>query len=209
MNKLLQIIAKLRSPEGCPWDKVQTHQSIVKDLLEESAELVDALEDQNDEEIKEELGDLLLQVTFHSQIAQERGAFTFDDVLETICQKLIRRHPHVFGNAHIETVPELMKMWENIKQQEKAGTELERKSALDGIPKTLPALMTTQKLYKKAKKAGLTQSQAFSEDLTQDQVAQQLYLLATYAQEKGWDSETLLRNLNRQQEQLFRDKEKQ
>ena len=117
MEDLLRIMEKLRSPEGCPWDKVQTHDSIKKSMIEESYEAIDALDSGDDKAFANELGDVLLQVVFHSQIAKERGAFDFDDVVNEICTKLITRHTHVFGNEHADGEKEALDNWEKNKKK--------------------------------------------------------------------------------------------
>src|SRR6201985_2557770 len=155
INDLLKVMAKLRSPKGCPWDREQDHLSLRRHAVEEVYELIDAIEARDDHEMAEELGDLLLQVVFHCQLARERGAFDFEKVTRHLVDKLIRRHPHVFGNAKAKTVDAVWAQWEQIKKAEKKGTRHERPSALDGIPKHLPALLRAEKLVKKARKAGL------------------------------------------------------
>jgi tetrapyrrole methylase family protein/MazG family protein len=150
-NDLVEIMKKLRSPEGCPWDREQTHESLVPYLIEETYEVVDAIAKGNYENLKEELGDLLLQVVFHSQIASEEGKFTIDDVIDGICKKLIFRHPHVFGDrSDIKTSKDVLEKWEEFKEKEGK----KRKSLLDGIPESLPALDYALKLQKKAAKVG-------------------------------------------------------
>ncbi|MEO2065007.1 MAG: nucleoside triphosphate pyrophosphohydrolase, partial [Desulfurobacteriaceae bacterium] len=150
-NDLVKVMEKLRSEEGCPWDREQTHKSLIKYLLEEAYEVVDAILKNNDEELKEELGDLLLQVVFHSQIAKERGAFTVDDVIDGITRKLIFRHPHVFkGKEGIETPEDVSREWEKLKEKEGK----KRESILDGIPESMPALERAYKIQKRAEKVG-------------------------------------------------------
>src|SRR5277367_580621 len=151
-------MAKLRSPKGCPWDREQTHLSLRRHAIEEVYELIDAIEAGDDHEMAEELGDLLLQVVFHAQMAKERSAFDFEKVTRQLVDKLIRRHPHVFGKVKVKNVDEVWANWEKIKKAERHGTHLERKSARDGIPKHLPALLRAEKLLKKAKKADLLDS---------------------------------------------------
>src|SRR5258705_96545 len=158
INDLLKVMARLRSPTGCPWDREQDHQTLRFHAVEEVYELLDAIEAGDDHEMMEELGDLLLQVVFHCQLARERGAFGFDQVARHIVDKLIRRHPHVFGDSEAKTVDAVWAKWEQIKKAEKHGTKHERPSALDGIPKHLPALMRAEKLVKKARKAKLLKS---------------------------------------------------
>jgi len=148
-QKLIEIMAKLRSPEGCPWDKEQTHDSIKGHLIEEAYEVVDALNRADFADLKEELGDLLLQVVFHAQLAAEAGHFNINDVVNGINEKLIRRHPHVFGEAEAKTAKEVIKKWEQIKTSEK-----ERQSYLSGVPAGLPALAYAQKLQEKAARIG-------------------------------------------------------
>src|SRR6059036_2979556 len=155
IDQLIDVMAKLRSPEGCPWDREQDHMTLRFHAVEEVYELMDAIEAGDDQEMLEELGDLLLQVVFHCQLARERGAFDFERVARNITEKLIRRHPHVFGDAKAKTVDAVWAQWEQIKKAKKKGTKHERPSALDGIPKHLPALLRAEKLVKKARKAHL------------------------------------------------------
>lgn len=150
-ERLVSIMKQLRGPAGCPWDAEQNHESLKRYLLEECYEVLEAIDAKDDELLKEELGDLLLQPVFHAVIAEERGAFAMDDILTSICDKLIRRHPHVFGEDIIKTSDEQIANWEKIKQQEK-GTE--RLSALSGIPPHLPALLKAQKITEKASRVG-------------------------------------------------------
>jgi tetrapyrrole methylase family protein/MazG family protein len=148
--ELTQIMAKLRSPAGCPWDREQTHEKLKKYLIEEAYELLEAIDDQDDLAMAEESGDVLLQVVFHAQLAEEENRFNIEDVLNAINEKLIRRHPHVFGDRAAKTADEVLRNWEADKLKEKP----ERESLLDGVPKHLPALMRAEKLQKKAAKAG-------------------------------------------------------
>lgn len=151
-SALVDIIEKLRSPEGCPWDREQTHESLKRFLLEESYELFEAIDGGHPEEIKDELGDVLLQVLLHAQIAKESGYFEIDDVITNLSNKLIRRHPHVFSDVHAETPSEVMVNWDAIKKTEHMGVT--RTSILDGVPKEFPALMRAEKIQKKAAKVG-------------------------------------------------------
>jgi uncharacterized protein YabN with tetrapyrrole methylase and pyrophosphatase domain len=152
INDLLKVMARLRSPTGCPWDREQSHRTLRRHAIEEVYELIDAIEAGDDHEMAEELGDLLLQVVFHCQLASERGAFDFEKVTRHLVDKLIRRHPHVFGSTKVKNVDEVWANWEQIKRAEKHGTQRERKSAFDGIPKHLPALLRAEKLARKARK---------------------------------------------------------
>ena len=152
IDDLIAIVARLREPDGCPWDRVQTHQSIKKSMIEETYEAIDALDLGDDKAFANELGDVLLQVVFHSQIASERGAFDFGDVLKEICQKLITRHTHVFGKDHAGNAEEALTNWEkNKKKEKKAQTYTE---VLRDVPKYLPALMRAEKVQKKARGFG-------------------------------------------------------
>ena len=150
--QLLEIVAKLRGPGGCPWDREQTHATLRAGLIEEAHEVIAAIDNQDDANLREELGDLLLQSVFHAQIAAGEGRFTFDDVARGIAEKLIRRHPHVFGGDHCADSDAVLERWDEIKRAEKAGAVVE--SVLDGVPGSLAALMRAQKVQKKAAKIG-------------------------------------------------------
>jgi MazG family protein len=193
IQRLIGLMAELRSPHGCPWDREQDHKTLRFHAVEEVYELIDAIEAGDDLEMAEELGDLLLQVVFHCQLAAERGAFDFEKVAQTIADKLVRRHPHVFGDSKVRSVEAVWTQWEKIKKAEKKGTKGERTSALDGIPKHLPALLKAEKLVKKARKANLWENES-PKNLSRAKVASQLLDLAAYAQSKGWSPEELLRS---------------
>jgi tetrapyrrole methylase family protein/MazG family protein len=147
---LRAISHKLRSPEGCPWDREQTHGSLKPFLLEETYEVLHALDEDDPARLREELGDLLLQMTLHTEIAEEAGEFTYGDVFESINRKLIRRHPHVFGDADIKTSDEQWKTWQAIKREEKGGDE----SILAGVPRAMPALAYAQAVQERAARTG-------------------------------------------------------
>jgi ATP diphosphatase len=159
IDRLTEIMAKLRDPAGgCPWDLEQTFRTIAPYTIEESYEVADAIERDDMAELKEELGDLLLQVVFHAQMAAERRAFAFADVVEAICAKLVRRHPHVFGQEQVETAAAQTALWERHKARERlesradgGGSEI---GALDGVPRALPALLRAAKLQKRAALVG-------------------------------------------------------
>ena len=209
IRDLLAVMARLRSPGGCPWDREQDHQTLRFHAVEEAYELMDAIEAGDDQEMAEELGDLLLQVVFHCQLAGERGAFDFEQVARRITEKLIRRHPHVFGNTKVKSVDEVWANWEKIKTAEKHGTAHARPSALDGIPKHLPALMRAEKLVKKARKAKLLPAAVgHSIVLTKASLAKKLFALARRAQAQGWSAEDLLRAETKRQERQLRNKER-
>src|SRR5216117_835527 len=194
IEELLKIMARLRSPTGCPWDREQDHLSLRFHAVEEVYELIDAIEAGDDHEMLEELGDLLLQVVFHCQLASERGAFDFEEVCRHIAEKLIRRHPHVFGQAKAKTVDAVWAQWEKIKSSEKHGTRHARPSALDGIPRHLPALLRVEKLVKKARTAGLAVIKRSTGGPKKSEIGRALFDVTAYAQARGWSTEKLLRN---------------
>jgi len=148
--ELVRIMARLRSPSGCPWDNEQTHDSLKKYLIEESYELIDSIDNRDDKALIEECGDVLLQVVFHARIAEEEGRFTIQDVLDSICDKLIRRHPHVFGDQTAADAQEVLRQWEQNKKKEKP----ERTSILDGVPKSLPPLMQAHQIQERVSRVG-------------------------------------------------------
>ncbi|MBT8045571.1 MAG: nucleoside triphosphate pyrophosphohydrolase [Pontiella sp.] len=153
MERLLEVMRKLRAPDGCPWDREQTNESLKSDLIEEAYEVIDAIESGNLSHLEEELGDLLLQVVFHSQICEENGHFEFSDVAEAIIDKLKRRHPHVFGEVQVSDSGEVLQNWDAIKKAEKKeGGKLA--SIVSGIPKHLPALQKAHQVQKRAARAG-------------------------------------------------------
>ena len=198
-------MARLRSATGCPWDREQNHLTLRRHAIEEVYELIDAIEAGDDEEMAEELGDLLLQVVFHCQLASERGVFDFERVTRELVNKLIRRHPHVFAATKVKNVDEVWANWEKIKRAEKTGTPRERASALDGIPKHLPALLRAEKLLKKARKAKLvTDTNYFQKKLSKAKLAKQLFEIAALAQTRGWCAEELLAAETKKRERAFR-----
>lgn len=146
------IMALLRGEGGCPWDREQTHESIRNDLLEEAYEAASAIDAGDVDNLREELGDLQMQVLFHTQIEQERGGFTFDDICDEACKKLIRRHPHVFGDVSAETSDEVLVTWDAVKRQEKS--QKTASGAMADVAKALPALWRAEKIQKKARKEG-------------------------------------------------------
>jgi tetrapyrrole methylase family protein / MazG family protein len=204
VDRLRKIVAQLRSPDGCPWDREQTHQSLKPHLIEECYELVDAIDAGDDKEIKEELGDLLLQVVLHSQMASEEGRFDMDDVATVIADKLIHRHPHVFGENKLPDSEAVLRQWEVIKRAEKQ----ERNSALDGVPKALPALARAQKVQTKAARVGfdwndadgalekvqeeLSEIESASERQIEEEVGDLLFAIVNFARKKGLDAEQAL-----------------
>ena len=150
LEELIDVVAKLRAPDGCPWDREQTHTSLRPNMLEEAYEAVDAIDENDMTHLREELGDVLLQVLLHSQIASESNEFTLDDVAKELKEKLIHRHPHVFGTAKINNADDVLKTWDKLKSEEKT----ERKSAMDGLSRSQAALISAQKISKRAVKTG-------------------------------------------------------
>ncbi|MEX3715653.1 nucleoside triphosphate pyrophosphohydrolase [Cytobacillus horneckiae] len=150
-NKLREIIAVLRGPNGCPWDKKQTHESLKKYLIEEAYELIEAIDEDDIDHIIEELGDVLLQVLLHAQIGEDEGFFSIEDIIQGLSEKMIRRHPHVFGEVEAENVDEVLQNWQSIKDEEKGEKPA---SLLDGIPASYPQLLKAEALQKKAAKVG-------------------------------------------------------
>jgi len=208
IDDLLKVMARLRSQKGCPWDREQDHMTLRRHAIEEVYELIDAIESRDDHEMAEELGDLLLQVVFHCQLARERGAFDFEKVTRHLVDKLIRRHPHVFGKVKVKDVDEVWANWEQIKKAEKHGTSHERPSALDGIPKHLPALLRAEKLVKKARKAKLLADGKPKRKTSKQIVAGKLFALAQEAQQYGWSAEELLSDEIKRRERSLRRQEK-
>ncbi len=216
IDDLVRVMARLRGPGGCPWDREQDHNTLRWHAVEEVYELLDAIESRDDHELEEELGDLLLQVVFHCQLARERGAFDFEAVARHIVNKLIRRHPHVFGTIKVKDVDQVWANWEKIKHAEKHGTKHARPSALDGIPKHLPALLRAEKLLKKARRAKLLDEpgpkrsrtkSGRNHHLNRSELASQLFALARYALDRGWSAEDLLRAETHRHERLWRRRE--
>ena len=150
LDKLIETVRVLRSPEGCEWDRAQTHKTLRPNMLEEAYEAVDAIDTGDMKHLKEELGDVLLQVLLHSQIADDEGEFNLDDVAKGLNEKLIHRHPHVFGDIKVNSTDEIIDNWDKLKKEEKP----HRKSAMDGISKSQSALMSAQKISKRAVKKG-------------------------------------------------------
>jgi MazG family protein len=230
IDDLLKVMARLRSPTGCPWDREQNHRTLRRHAIEEVYELIDAIEAEDDHEMAEELGDLLMQVVFHCQLAKERGAFDFEKVCRLLVNKLVRRHPHVFGKTKVKNVSEVWANWEKIKKAEKHGTKHARHSALDGIPKHLPALLRAEKLVKKARKAGLIESpvgrrcraaqtssqkkrgraavRPCQKKSSRTALARELFDLAELAQARGWSAEELVAGEIKKRECILRRRER-
>lgn len=153
-EELVQVMKTLHAPGGCPWDREQTHTSLKPYFVEEVYEALDAIDSGSDEHLKEELGDVLLQVVFHAEIADKEGRFTIDDVVRGIVEKLKRRHPHVFGDTTVGNSGEVLKNWEQIKRKEKREKKGGEGSVLDGLPRDLPALMKARRIQEKVSRVG-------------------------------------------------------
>lgn len=202
MKRLIEVMARLRAPDGCPWDREQTHDSLKKYAIEEAYELAEAVDEKSDIKMREELGDLLLQVVFHAQVAAERGAFTFEDVAAHIVEKLERRHPHVFGEVKVKDSEEVIANWEAIKLMEKAGQPEKKKGRFSGIPRHLPALLTSFRICEKAPatcpgEAQLVASATAAHPLTPETIGDRILALAQLAWRWGLDPEEELRRRNR------------
>jgi XTP/dITP diphosphohydrolase/tetrapyrrole methylase family protein/MazG family protein len=195
-------MARLRGPDGCPWDREQTHQTLRVPLIDETCELLDTIDRNDMEHMCEELGDVLLQVVFHAQLADERGDFNFDDVANGINEKLIRRHPHVFGDIRLEDSAEVLKQWEAIKASEKKNGP-EASGLFKRLPPALPALMWASKVSAQIEKKGLQQPEveeeadSLAEDLSAEEAGSMLYAMARACQQAGIDPETALREHTR------------
>ena len=193
IDDLRQIVTILRSPGGCPWDGEQTHKSIIPGMIEEAYEVVEAIEEESAEMLREELGDVLLQIVFHADIERERGTFDFDDAVTDICRKMIIRHPHVFADVKADTSDVVLDNWDKIKAQTKHQKDLGER--LDSIAKPLPALIRTQKVIHKTAKEREVPVPEVSDRLT----AEELRLGNAFAdvirecEAKGLEAETVLR----------------
>ncbi|MFN4070502.1 MAG: MazG family protein [Thermus caldifontis] len=185
MERLLEVMRRLRGPGGCPWDRAQTHESLVPYLLEEASEAADALLGGDPKEMAEELGDVLLQVAFHSVIAEEEGRFSYGDVERSIVEKLIRRHPHVFGEAVVQTPEEVKARWEELKAEE--GKEEEP----CGLPKHLPTLLRAYELQRKGMDPG--SEEGLRRALERGDLEEALWNLVGLFAKRGLDPETALR----------------
>jgi tetrapyrrole methylase family protein/MazG family protein len=215
---LREIVRRLRAPDGCPWDRVQTHESLRRFLLEETYETLDALDGGDAAKLREELGDVLLQILLHAQIASESADFDIDDVVEGIATKLVRRHPHVFGEAKVDTADEVVLKWEAIKSEERGRAD--ETDPLARVPETLPALAYSQALQEKAASTGfewpgvsdvldkLTEeaselARAESLDERREELGDTLFVLVSLARKLGLDAEESLRLASRRFRRRF------
>lgn len=225
IEKVLQIMSTLRGENGCNWDKKQTHDSLIPHLIEETYEVIDAIQKKNDESLKEELGDLLFQIIFHCQIAKEESRFTISDVTKLLASKLISRHPHIFTNQQNLTAEEVLINWEKLKEKERAKKGIFHESVLDGIPNSLPALQKAEKLQTKASQVGFDWSSSkeiirkIHEELLElekeldnpsisekvlDELGDVLFSVINLARFLNLSSETALRHANEKFEKRFR-----
>jgi len=195
-------MARLRAPDGCPWDQEQTHATLVRCLIDEVSELIDTIDRNDYPHMREELGDVLIQVVFHAQIAAERGWFTFDDVARDINDKLVRRHPHVFGSRKLETSEQVITEWEKIKATEKKhGPVADAAAVFKEMPPRLPALMFAEAVWKQIEKKDLpaegvvdtAQVQTLGRQLDAAMLGRMLFELTAAARAKGLDPEGALR----------------
>jgi len=188
LDELIAVLERLRAPGGCAWDREQTHGSLVQYLVEETYELIDAIESGGRDEMVEELGDVLYQVVFHSDIAAEAGQFTLEDVAEHMTRKMIGRHPHVFGEGTAETADDVRALWDEVKKTEKPS----RTSVLDGIPQAMPALALADKLLGRAEKVGVL-VEVGGAPASEDELGDALLGMVASAKARGLDSERALR----------------
>jgi len=202
IDDLRQTIARLRGPGGCPWDQEQTHGSLVRCLIDEVSELVEALDNLDYPHMREELGDVLIQVVFHAQLAAEAGHFTFDDVAREVNDKLVRRHPHVFGDStKLGTAADVIVKWEQIKSQEKKNGVVSASAVFKSLPPSLPALMFAEAVWKQIEKQGLptdgsvdrSQVRSLADGLDEQRLGRLLFEVTAAARERGLDPEGALR----------------
>jgi MazG family protein len=204
IDRLLEIMAKLRDPDGgCPWDLEQSFETIAPYTIEEAYEVDDAIRRRDWNGLRDELGDLLLQVVFHAQMAREAGHFDFADVVHAICDKLVRRHPHVFGDAVTLSAQAQTHAWEQQKADERAARG--ETSAMDGVPLALPALLRARKLISRARRAGLAGRAA--EPVSEQALGAMLFAAVERAERSGIDPEQTLRNANARFERRIREDE--
>ena len=206
LQRLMEIMAHLRSPEGCPWDQEQTHETLTRCLVEEVSETIEAIDENDMELLEEELGDLLLQVVFHAQIAKENGDFDMEDIARGISDKLVRRHPHVFGDEKgtIDQADQVVDHWEQVKAEEKKqkGESGDNSSIFKKLPPRLPALLFAYDIYKRAEKANIHNQMnlaekkidLLSQDLDKEKAGRVLFEIVAACRRSGLDPEASLRS---------------
>ena len=201
IDELRQTMARLRAPDGCPWDREQTHQTLTRCLIDECSELLETIDKNDLPHMREELGDVLIQVVFHAQLAAERGDFNFDDVAHDINAKLIRRHPHVFGDGRADNSAEVIEVWEKVKAGEKAAAGKTESTLFKKLPPRLPALMFAEEVVKRIAKQSLPADGAIDQPqvaqlargLTEESAGRLLFELAAACRQAGIDPESALR----------------
>lgn len=229
LSGLVEIMKRLRSPEGCPWDREQTHDSLKPYLIEEAYEVLEAVEKKDGSSLQEELGDLLLQVVFHAQLADEKDRFDMNDVIQGISEKLVRRHPHVFAGMDLKTSAEVLVNWKKIKADEKGGSlPEEKRSILDGLPKNMPAMTEAIQLTRRAAEVGFdwpsidgifdklkeeTEEireaiRGNQEEEIREELGDMLFVLANLARHLNLDPELALRSANQKFQRRFRGLER-
>ncbi|HVT74626.1 MAG TPA: MazG family protein [Lacunisphaera sp.] len=202
IDDLRQTMARLRAPDGCPWDREQTHQTLTRCLIDECSELLDTIDRNDIPHMREELGDVLIQVVFHAQLAAERGDFDFDDVAREINEKLIRRHPHVFGDGQADNSARVIELWEKVKAGEKAAAGRTEAHLFKALPPRLPALMFAEDVWKQINKkqlpadgiVDLARVRELGAGLDAAALGRMLFELAAAARAKGLDPEGALRH---------------
>lgn len=230
---LVNILKRLRAEDGCPWDRAQDTHTLLPYLVEESSEFIDAALDGDKAHMCEELGDVLLQVVFHAQVCKESGDFNIDDVVQGICEKMIRRHPHVFGDAQVDTAGEVSRRWEKIKAQEALHQKDAGKSVMDKVSKSMPTLARTQDIIRRVAKVGFDWGEAapvfdkaqeeFAEfraemekvtpenantDRLEDEFGDIMFCLVNVARHSGFNADVALRRANAKFEKRFREVER-
>lgn len=226
-DRLLEILQRLRVPGGCPWDAQQDHKSISRCMIEEAYELIDAIDSDDIDHLREELGDVLLQVVFHSTIAEDQEEFTIKEVINDLCEKLVYRHPHVFGDARVEDSNEVIRNWERLKKKEEG--KKQRQSILDGIPAALPSLQYARKIQSVVSRVGfdwpdatgvvekikeeaeevLHAMQSHESDQIEDEIGDLLFSIVNFARFTGVDPESALRRTNHKFRKRFHEIEKE
>lgn len=190
-DSLLRIAEQLLGPNGCPWDQKQTFLSLQPYVLEEAHEVIEAVDADDDRKMIEELGDLLYTIVFYGKLGEKSGRFSIEEIVDTIKEKLVRRHPHVFGEIKVENIDEVIKNWEKIKAEEKKGVK--SSSILDGIPPTLPTLIKAQKILKRIQRSGSELLNKDTQKMTEEEVGSQLLQLILLAELNEIDAESALR----------------
>ena len=212
IEDLCRTVARLRAPDGCPWDRVQTHQTLTRCLIDECSELLDTIDRMDLPHMREELGDVLIQVVFHAQLATERGDFDFEVVAREINDKLIRRHPHVFGANKVDTPAQVIEVWEKVKAGEKTAAGKSESTIFKHLPPRLPALMFAEDVWKQIAKKELpadgvidtAQVATLGRHLDEETLGRMLFELTAAARVKGLDPETALR---KETDRVMRDVE--